>query len=338
MVYNFSSALVAVSHPVWISSMRLRILTAFAMVAAACAISIASIGRLEMTGADLLARRDWKSTDVQVAGIYLGMSRDAAIRAARSHGFQVLQYAPPMFRLAPCSGFSVCFLAGKSGKPDDVRVRFGNSDEVVEIDVEHREKRGRILNSLRGQTRQFFSDPYSDSLRLDLFGKETRQGPVEGGYSPRMSDTTCVYAARGITITTTPSPMTAPRPDLVRLSLVFPASLNGAASQMMRRLLLDHARRRKACKRGIPVALNEEVVPRLGRADQTEEIPAVDEVLERLATLEHPQARVPELRYFAGLPVEETADLMRIPERTVKADWAVAKGWMRPQLSARGAS
>ena len=103
----------------------------------------------------------------------------------------------------------------------------------------------------------------------------------------------------------------------------------------MRRLLVDHARRRKAGKRGIPFTLNEEVIPRRAGADHTEEILAVDEALERLATLEPRQARVVELRYFAGQSVEETAELMGISARTVKADWAMAKGWMRIQLSAR---
>ena len=113
------------------------------------------------------------------------------------------------------------------------------------------------------------------------------------------------------------------------------AHFYGAAAQLMRRLLVDHARRRKAGKRGIPVTLNEEVIPRTGGTDQTEEILAVDEVLERLAALEPRQARVVELRYFAGQSVEETAELMGISARTVKADWAMAKGWMRIQLSAR---
>src|SRR5262249_39643915 len=76
-------------------------------------------------------------------------------------------------------------------------------------------------------------------------------------------------------------------------------------------------------------------IPRVAGSDQTEEILAVDEALERLATLEPRQARVVELRYFAGQSVEETAELMGISARTVKADWAMAKGWMRTQLAAR---
>jgi RNA polymerase sigma factor (TIGR02999 family) len=110
------------------------------------------------------------------------------------------------------------------------------------------------------------------------------------------------------------------------------AQFFGVAAQLMRRLLVDHARRRRAAKRGIPVTLNEEIYQRGSGADQTEEILAVDEVLARLAELDSRQARVVELRYFGGLSVEETAEAMGIGERTVKLDWALAKAWMKSQL------
>jgi len=60
----------------------------------------------------------------------------------------------------------------------------------------------------------------------------------------------------------------------------------------------------------------------------------VDQVLTRLAELDPRQARVVELRYFGGLSVEETADAIGMTIRTVKRDWAMAKGWMKLQLSA----
>jgi RNA polymerase sigma factor (TIGR02999 family) len=101
-------------------------------------------------------------------------------------------------------------------------------------------------------------------------------------------------------------------------------------------LLVDHARRRRAAKRGIPVTLNEEIFRQSPGADQTEEILAVDEVLARLAALDPRQAQVVELRYFGGLSVEETAEAMGIAPRTVKLDWAMAKGWMKSQLSPGG--
>ena len=105
------------------------------------------------------------------------------------------------------------------------------------------------------------------------------------------------------------------------------------AAHLMRRLLVDHARRRRAGKRGIPVTLNEEIYRRGQCADQIEEILVVDQVLSRLAELDPRQARVVELRYFAGLSVEETAEVMSVATRTVKLDWAMAKSWMRSQLN-----
>ncbi|MFN0166020.1 MAG: sigma-70 family RNA polymerase sigma factor [Bryobacteraceae bacterium] len=114
------------------------------------------------------------------------------------------------------------------------------------------------------------------------------------------------------------------------------AQFMGVAGQLMRRLLVDHARRRKAVKRGgFPLTLDE------GRFDlgadlaQTEEILAVDEVLARLADLDPQQAKVVELRYFGGLSIEETAEALGISTRTVKRDWTMAKAWLRGQLARR---
>ena len=112
------------------------------------------------------------------------------------------------------------------------------------------------------------------------------------------------------------------------------AQFYGVAAQLMRRLLVDYARRRRAGKRAMPVTLSEEVRQRSPGSDQTEEILAVDEVVARLVALNPRQARVVEMRYFAGLSVEETAEAMGIASRTVKADWAMAKSWMKSQLSA----
>jgi RNA polymerase sigma factor (TIGR02999 family) len=114
------------------------------------------------------------------------------------------------------------------------------------------------------------------------------------------------------------------------------AQFVGVAAQLMRRLLVDHARGRRALKRGIPVTMNEEIFNRAAGADHTEEVLAVDEILARLAELDAQQARIVELRYFGGLSVEETADAMAISPRTVKRDWAMAKAWMKTQLESGG--
>jgi RNA polymerase sigma factor (TIGR02999 family) len=111
------------------------------------------------------------------------------------------------------------------------------------------------------------------------------------------------------------------------------AQFVGVAGQLMRRLLVDHARRRHAAKRGVAVTLNEEIFNRGAGAERTDEILAVDEILSRLYELDPRQARIAELRYFGGLSVAETAEALGISSRTVKSDWAMAKSWLRSQLS-----
>ena len=109
------------------------------------------------------------------------------------------------------------------------------------------------------------------------------------------------------------------------------------AAQLMRRLLVDYSRRRAAAKRGVAITLDQEIL-NCPSADRTEEILAVDEILGQLNELDPRQARIVELRYFGGLSVEETAEAMGISPRTVKGDWAMAKGWLRVQLTDRRSS
>ncbi len=112
------------------------------------------------------------------------------------------------------------------------------------------------------------------------------------------------------------------------------AQFMGVAAQLMRRILVDHARRRGAAKRASsPVTLDDARFDQGVRLGQTEEILAVDQVLVRLSRLDAQQARVVELRYFGGLSVEETAEVMEISPRTVKRDWAMARAWLRAQLA-----
>jgi RNA polymerase sigma factor (TIGR02999 family) len=110
------------------------------------------------------------------------------------------------------------------------------------------------------------------------------------------------------------------------------AQFMAIAAQIMRRILLQYARRRAAGKR---------VAPQPGkglfaRAGRWEEILAVDEALRRLDELAPQQARIAEMRYFGGLSVEEAAEALGISPRTVKRDWAVAKGWLHAELSGGG--
>lgn len=111
----------------------------------------------------------------------------------------------------------------------------------------------------------------------------------------------------------------------------------GIASQMMRRVLVDHARRRNAAKRGggnqrvdLDDALAEEEA---GIADDAEiDFEAVHEALERLEALDPEQGKLVELRFFGGLSIEETAAVLGVSPATVKREWAVAKGWLHREL------
>jgi len=107
----------------------------------------------------------------------------------------------------------------------------------------------------------------------------------------------------------------------------------GIAGQMMRRILVDHARAKKRVKRGgsdLRVSLGEATV---AVQDQGLDIVALDEALERLAQLDEQQSRVVELRFFSGLTVEETAAVMGISKATVKRDWSMAKAWLHRELA-----
>jgi RNA polymerase sigma factor (TIGR02999 family) len=111
----------------------------------------------------------------------------------------------------------------------------------------------------------------------------------------------------------------------------------GVAAVLMRRILVDHARRRRAEKRGgdwerVTLA-GDEVA-----ADTHKEIDvlALDEALERLAEFDPQQARIVELRYFGGLTIEETAEIVGISAATVVREWTIAKAWLRADLSRSG--
>jgi RNA polymerase sigma factor (TIGR02999 family) len=106
----------------------------------------------------------------------------------------------------------------------------------------------------------------------------------------------------------------------------------GVAAAIMRRILVDHARRRGAGRRGsgaphVPLDGASDVA-----ADRSEELVALDDALARLGALDTRQERVVELRFFAGLSVEETAVALGISPRTVKREWAVARAWLRAEL------
>jgi RNA polymerase sigma factor (TIGR02999 family) len=110
------------------------------------------------------------------------------------------------------------------------------------------------------------------------------------------------------------------------------------AGQLMRRILVDHARSRLAAKRGggaVTLELNEEDagIAAAEAPGHPLDVLAVDVALGKLAALDADQARIVELRFFAGLTVEETAEVLARSPRTVKREWRLAKAWLRRELS-----
>jgi RNA polymerase sigma factor (TIGR02999 family) len=119
----------------------------------------------------------------------------------------------------------------------------------------------------------------------------------------------------------------------------------------MRRILVDHARARHAQKRGGGMAVvsldelstspgesghsGEDLTPTALHhhdGDRHEDIVAIDRALADLAALDPQQAKVVEMRYFAGLTIDETADALGISPATVKREWAMARAWLRREL------
>jgi RNA polymerase sigma factor (TIGR02999 family) len=110
------------------------------------------------------------------------------------------------------------------------------------------------------------------------------------------------------------------------------AHFYGIAAQAMRRILVDHARARQAEKRSshLAVALDEAIDVADERAAQ---LVALDEALKTLAALDLQQSRVVELKYFGGLTLEETAEVLGISRATVIREWRMAKAWLYDELS-----
>jgi RNA polymerase sigma-70 factor (ECF subfamily) len=109
----------------------------------------------------------------------------------------------------------------------------------------------------------------------------------------------------------------------------------GVSARMMRRVLVDVARRRRAERRGGPNAMQ---VPLDGidvaASEPTADLLAVDSALRMLAVEDPRKAQVVELRFFGGLSVEETAEALQISVRTVHTDWALARAWLYRTLTA----
>jgi RNA polymerase sigma factor (TIGR02999 family) len=111
----------------------------------------------------------------------------------------------------------------------------------------------------------------------------------------------------------------------------------GVAAQLMRQILVDHARNHQAAKRGAGVprlTLDPEIaLPQKREID----LVALDDALNRLANLDPQQSRLIELRFFGGLSIEETSEVLSISPATVKREWATARAWLQRDMKHKNA-
>jgi len=106
----------------------------------------------------------------------------------------------------------------------------------------------------------------------------------------------------------------------------------GIAARLMRRILVDDARKRNASKRGgsfiqVPLENAENLAQ-----EQAANVAALDDALQRLEKLDERQGKIVELRFFGGLSIEETAEVLAVSQRTIIRDWSFARAWLRNEM------
>ena len=121
--------------------------------------------------------------------------------------------------------------------------------------------------------------------------------------------------------------------DLDRMTIHSRAHFCALAARLMRQILVDHARRRRADKRGGGVTITGLEDASAPNAVALVDVLAVDEALQELTSFDERSCRVVELRFFAGLNISETAAALDVSTTTVERDWAVAKAWLLKRLS-----
>lgn len=112
----------------------------------------------------------------------------------------------------------------------------------------------------------------------------------------------------------------------------------GIAAQMMRRILVDYARSRNYAKRGggaTQLSLDEALIV---SDERSAEVVNVHEALERLAEFDARKSEIVELRFFGGLSIDETAEVLNVSPGTVMRDWTLAKAWLRREISSDGSA
>jgi RNA polymerase sigma factor (TIGR02999 family) len=105
------------------------------------------------------------------------------------------------------------------------------------------------------------------------------------------------------------------------------------AAHVMRRILVDYARRRGYAKRGGGAQQVELDEAMLMARERSSELVALDDALKRLAEFDARKSRVVELRFFGGLSVEETADVLKVSVNTIKRDWSTARAWLYKEVT-----
>jgi RNA polymerase sigma factor (TIGR02999 family) len=124
--------------------------------------------------------------------------------------------------------------------------------------------------------------------------------------------------------------------DVDRMTLNSRTHFFALSARLMRQILVDHARRHRARKRGgdaTLIGLNEAAGAAAPTSTSSVDVLALDEALDALSSFDVRQCRVVELRFFAGLNIPETADALGISTPTVERDWAMAKAWLHQRLS-----
>jgi RNA polymerase sigma factor (TIGR02999 family) len=111
------------------------------------------------------------------------------------------------------------------------------------------------------------------------------------------------------------------------------AHFYGVAAHVMRRILVDQARAHKADKRGGEWERVTLIVDKTPSRSREIDVLALDGALERLAALDTQQGRIVELRYFVGLTLDETAEVIGVSTATVKREWSIARAWLRAELA-----
>lgn len=103
---------------------------------------------------------------------------------------------------------------------------------------------------------------------------------------------------------------------------------------MMRRILVDRARAKNRAKRGnVAVHVNLDDAPEIASDSRDREMVAIDDALNELAEIDARKAKVIELRFFGGLSVEETAEVLKISPQSVMRDWKMARAWLLAELA-----